>query len=57
MRATDLKPTRKAHDRDGLPLNECTVEIPAYLTRYAAERDAWLERRKHSESHGSAATA
>ena len=56
MRATDLKPTRKAHDRDGLPLHECTVEIPTYLSRYAAERDAWLERRKDNESHSSAGT-
>jgi hypothetical protein len=50
MRATDLKPTRKVSNGNGIATathNDVVAPaaIPAYLRRYESERDAWLASR------------
>jgi hypothetical protein len=41
MRATDLKPSRKVRNGQGIPNVNVDVEIPSYLQRYEDERVAW----------------
>jgi hypothetical protein len=46
MRATDLKPSRKASNGPANGIrNEAGCQFPAYLRRYVDERDAWLVQR------------
>jgi hypothetical protein len=49
MRATDLKPSRKVSNGLGIHRdNGVTFEVPTYLRRYVAERDAWLAHRSRA---------
>ncbi|HTL84412.1 MAG TPA: hypothetical protein VL856_04475 [Acidimicrobiia bacterium] len=41
MRATDLKPSRKVRNGQGIPNVNVDVEIPSYLQRYENERVQW----------------